>query len=157
MLPKINNDNSVILSAVDDFFKKGFSDGDVLSMHWVKESLDIKEPKKLSEVNRIQFETLQKINMFKTELLTKHNIALRNVRGSGYMVVPPKEQTYYAIEEGVKHFNKGIKKAENLLDNMRISKLNSEDKKRHTDTQVKFSAIKGIMSRQKKDMFLAFR
>lgn len=161
MIPKKKNEENeytvLIQEAIEKFFDKGYQDGDTVSMLWLHDTLKIEEPKTVQQAKAAQFELLTKLDMFKSELLEGHGIALRNIRGVGYIVVPPHDQTRYAMEECVRHINKGMKRADALLDNTRTRLLTISEKKRHTDAVVKFSAVKGIINRQKRDVFLMIR
>jgi len=162
MLPvKTNSDLSkekqIVLKAVKKFLNDDFKDGDIVSMHWLKESLKIKEVTKIEHVTELQWELLIKMEMFKDELLNKHQIALKNIRGSGYMIVPPNKQALYAAEVGLKAFNKGMKKTEKLLDNVRLAQMDNEERRILTDAQVKFSALKGMLNKQRISIFLTFK
>lgn len=156
MLPKTTEEKDVVVSAIEKFFSAKYNDGDIIQMSWIHRALEIKDPRTISDVKASQFDLLQKMEMFKSILLEKHNIALKNIRGEGYMVVPPKDQARYAAAEGIRAFNKGMKRTESLLDNIRIDALSSDEKRKHVDAQVKFSAIKGILNKQKKDVFRLF-
>jgi len=159
MIPKSIEDKetNIVLNGVDTFLESNYSDGDIVSLHWLKNTLKIDEPKTMEEVKGFQWELLNKVEMFKEELLLNHSIALRNVRGNGYMIVPPYQQAEYAADVGIKAMNKGMKKAERLLENTRTEILDDPDKKRHIDAQVKFSAMKGILNKQKINVFALFR
>ena len=160
MLPTQNNitqDKKLVKEAVKKFLDSDFSDGEIVSMHWLKEFLDIKEATKIEQVTDFQWELLTKMEMFKDELLNKHQIALKNVRGSGYMIVPPGQQALYAAEIGIKTFNKGMKKTEKLLDNVRLAQMDNDEKRILTDAQVKFSALKGMLNKQRISIFLTFK
>jgi len=146
----------ISLKAVDTFMESNFKDGDIVSMHWLKEFLQIKEAIRIEDVNNIQWDLLAKMELFKEELLTKHQIALRNVRGSGYLIVPPRQQAEFAVEEGIKAFNKGMRRTDRLLNNVRRNKMDNTENKRHTDAQVKFSAIKNLLKKEKVNIFSIF-
>ena len=148
--------NSVIDGAIDQFDKDQFKDGDIISREWIKWALRIKEPSTVQEYEEMQWLLLSRFEDFKDRLLKDRQIALRNVRGNGYLIVPPGEQAQYAAEKGIRHIRKGIQEADKLLTNVRSEQLTDEERKRHVDTQCRFDGIKGIMSRQKKDVFALF-
>ena len=145
-----------VLSAIDEFFKEKFRDGDIISFHWIKDKLGIREPKTIAEVSVIQFELLSKLEMFRDTLLVEHKVAIRNVRGEGYMIVPPGDQARMAIEEGIKMFSKGMKKADKLLDHARVDEMSDYERTRHTDAQIKIKGIKALLSRERRDAFSLF-
>ena len=152
-----NQQQRVVVTAVEMFLKKGFGDNDIISWLWLKDALCLVEAKTIEEVAGAQFDMLQKVEMFKDELLTRHQIALKNVRGVGYMIIPPGEQAYHAAEVGIKVINSGMRKAERLLENVRLSEMDNTEKQRHTDAQVKFAALKGLMNKERIDVFAIFK
>lgn len=138
--------------AVDDFFAEGFKDGDLISHDWLRMTLAIND----AAVAANAFVIVERLEAFKTVLLDGHQIALQNVRGRGYRVIPPHEQARYAAEEAAKYMAKGLKKADSLLTNTRHAALTEDEKKRHTDTQVRISALGGMISKGKREVFKLF-
>lgn len=128
-----------------------FNDGDTVSLHWLKEAFEIKEPVTVSQAKVFQFKFLSCMDSLKSELLRKHKVALKSIRGEGYQLVPPHEQTDYAVRSGLKKMEKAITGTVDLLDHTRTDLLEADEQKRNTDALVKFSAIQGIMKKQKRD------
>lgn len=128
-----------------------FKDGDSVSHHWLKLHFDMDEPKTAEQLKAFQFEYLGKIEMLKAVLLKEHKVALRTMRGYGYQLVPPSEQTQFAVTRGLVKIGKAIEETVDTLDHTRVNLLSDDEKRQHTDSLVKFSAIKGIMAREKKD------
>jgi len=138
--------------AVDQFLEEKFQDGDLVSHDWLRMVLDIND----AAVAANAFVVVERMEAFKTVLLDGHQIALQNVRGRGYRVIPPHEQARYAAEEAARYMAKGLKKADALLTNTRHESLTTDEKKRHTDTQVRIAALSGMISKGKRDVFLLF-
>src|SRR5690554_5230956 len=84
-----------IADAIESFFREDFQDGDLVSWDWLTYHLHI-TPKAQAEN---QFLMLERVDDFRNELLKEHLIALQNVRGKGYRIVPPAEQAEYAARE----------------------------------------------------------
>ena len=156
MMPLAKNPTSIIDDALAQFDKDGFKDGDIVSHDWIRWALDIKVPARLEEVNELQFLLLSRLDEFRDRLLIERKIALRNVRGDGYLIVPPYDQARYAAEQGLKYIRKGLEKAEELLEHARLDEMSTDERKRHVDAQCKFDGMKGIMTRQKRDVFALF-
>lgn len=138
--------------AVDRFISEGFKDGDLVSHDFLKHLLEINE----SALRHNEFVLLERMESLKTVLLEGHQIALQNVRGRGYRIVPPAEQARFAAEEASRLMAKGMKKASRLIENTRIDALDTDERKRHTDTQVRLAALGGMISKGRRDVFKLF-
>jgi len=138
--------------AVAQFTSGEFDDGDIVSHDWLRMALDVND----SAIKENPFVLLERMESLKTVLLDAHQIALQNVRGKGYRVVPPHEQAHYAAQEAARYISKGLKKADGLLVNTRYDKLTTDESRRHTDTQVRIAALSGMVSKGKRDVFKLF-
>lgn len=160
MLPKQNENIEEIpawlTNAISEFDKDGRKSGDILSHEWIKWALNIPAVKKLSEVDDIQWILLQRVEAFKDYLLKERKIALRTIRGKGYYIVPPSEQAQFAVEEAMRLVRKGLDKGDKILDYARIEEMDNESAKRHTDTQIRMCGIRGIMTKQRRNIFQLF-
>lgn len=141
-----------IADAIEAFFREDFQDGDLVSWDWLTYHLYI-TPKAQAEN---QFLMLERVDDFRNELLKEHLIALQNVRGKGYRIVPPAEQAEYAARELAKYFQKGFTKAKSLLEHTRIDKLSTEESRRHTDAHIRTAALDEMVKRGKRDVFAVF-
>lgn len=142
--------------AVVRFLEDSFKPGDIVSHDWLKWALDLKEPRTADEFREYQWKWLSAIEQFKDELLVNHKIALRNVRGTGYQVVPPEAQAQYAVEHGMKAVRKGIGSAQRLLEHAKIDSMDSDSRRRHIDAQAKMDGLAGMVRRGKRDVFALF-
>ena len=138
--------------AVDLFMDEDYSDGDLVSHDWLRMVLDIND----AAVKANPFVLVERMEGFRSVLLEGHQIALQNVRGRGYRVVPPHEQAHYAATEVARHMKKGLDKADSLLTNTRQGELTTDERKRHTDTQVRVAALAGMVSKGRRDVFQLF-
>jgi DNA-binding winged helix-turn-helix (wHTH) protein len=138
--------------AVDQFIAEGFRDGDLVSHDYLRHLLDIND----AAVHRNEFVILERMEALKTVLLEGHKIALQNVRGRGYRIVPPAEQARFAAEEAARLMSKGLRKSNRLLEHTRLDALDTDERKRHTDTQVRLAALAGMVSKGKRDVFKLF-
>ena len=97
------------------------------------------------------------MDAFRDWLLVERKIALQNVRGEGYRIVPPSEQAQVAAEEAMRLVRKGLEKGDRLMTHARFDQMEADEKRRHTDAHIRLSGIGEMMTRQKKDMFKLFR
>lgn len=141
-----------ISDAVSLYLNEGYSDGDLISHDWLKMALEIND----AALRENEFVLLERMESFKSTLLNNYQIALQSVRGRGYRVVPPSEQARYAAQEAARYIGKGLKKADGLLNNTRLDALDTDERKRHTDTQVRIAALSGMINKGKRDVFRLF-
>lgn len=139
--------------SVDSFMEEGFEDGDLVSHDWLRWALAIND----QAVKENEFVVLERMEAIKSTLLKEHRIALQNVRGKGYRVVPPAEQARYAAEEASRHIRKGVKKADELMRHTRMEALDHDERKRHTDAEARMASLHGMMSRGQRDVFKLFQ
>lgn len=139
--------------AVKSFFESDFSDGDLVSHEWIRWALSINE----QALKENEFILLERMDALKTTLLLDHQIALQNVKGRGYRLVPPAEQAQYAAEELSRYMGKGLQKAGSLLKNTRINTLDTDERRRHTDTEVRVAALAGMVEKGNRDVFALFK
>jgi hypothetical protein len=136
--------------AVQAFDRDKKSDGDMLTHEWIKWALEVREPKTLSDASEIQWVLLSRVEAFKDYLLVERQIALANVRGEGYRILPPCEQARYAAEQALKSIKRGFDQGSKLLTHARLAEMDYEARKRHTDTEVRLAGIKQIVQREKR-------
>ena len=142
-----------LTETVDRFLQSGFEDGDLVSHDWLRWALDIND----QAMRENEFLLLERMDALKTALLYEHQIALQNVRGRGYRVVPPNEQARYAAEEVSRYMSKGLRKANSLLTHTRLNQLDRDERRRHTDTEVRVAALAGMVEKGNRDVFALFK
>lgn len=143
-------------NAIDQFIADDKKDGDVITHDWLSWALEIPEPKTVDEARSVGFLRLDRVEEFRHYLLTERKIALQNVRGYGYRIVPPNEQAHLGVSIAVHGIRKGLDEANKYLENTRIESLTSDEAKTHTDAQIKISGLRSLMRRQKKDVLALF-
>jgi len=141
------------VSAYDKDDKKA---GEMLSHDWIKWALLIPAIKTLKQAEEIQWLLLSRVDAFKDYLLTERKVALQTVRGTGYYIVPPNDQARFAVEEAMRLIRKGLNKGERILDNAKLEEMDIEARKRHVDTQVRMSGVRGILLKQRRSVLQLF-
>lgn len=143
--------------AVDKFDGDNYGDGDMLSHDWVRWALDVPVPKSVDDSLAMQWMMLTRMDEFREHLLTVRKIALQNVRGKGYRIVPPREQAEYAATKAMDGVKKALVSCDRLMVHTRTDELNEIEHKRHTDAHIRLCGIKDMVRRQRKDVFLLFK
>lgn len=159
MLPKKQNDNAFpvwLARAIDAYDKDSRKDGDLLTHEWIKWALDIPIPATLDQATEQQWMLLTRLDAFRDYMLVNRKIALQNVRGAGYRIVPPSEQARYAAEQAMSLIKRGIENGEKLMTHTRMAELSTDEQKRHTDAHLRLCGIKSMVARQRRDVFRLF-
>lgn len=131
--------------AVTAFIREGFKPSEPVLHSWFFGAFGIIEPDKCGSVNeaqRAQLAYLGNMEALKKELLEEHQIALRSVRGVGYEIVPPTEQTQWAQQEIKAELGKAVRTGRARLINVQLDMLTDEQKKENMDAQAKLSFFK---------------
>jgi hypothetical protein len=158
MLPEKRDEAPQWLSrAISMFDKDSRKDGDMLSHDWIKYALDIPAAKTIDQATEQQWVLLTRLDAFRDYLLVERKVALQNIRGEGYRIVPPSEQAQVAAEQAMKMIKKGLDHGDRLMTHTRVNMLSNDEQKRHTDAHLRLCGIKDMVRRQKKDVFKLFQ
>ena len=142
--------------AIEMFDADTHTDGDLLSHVWLKHALDVPKPRRLDEVDELQWLLLGRLDAFRDYLLVERKTALQSVRGHGYRIVPPAEQARVAVEEAMRLVKRGLEKGDRLMTHTRTEELSVEESRRHTDAHIRLSGIGAMLKKQKRDVFRLF-
>ena len=139
--------------AEKDFLDGGFGPGDTVSYDWLYEKFGIERPTGTTLLEQAQRAELLFLGNFKSlegALLKDHQIALKNVRGVGYMVVAPGDQTKWADHEGMTDIKKGIRKMAGRIANVDLTALDSDQRRENADYLAKVAALRAMVRESKK-------
>lgn len=124
--------------------------GDLLPHEWLCEKFKLNKPKygTQEDFDRFSFEYLQNITSLSQYLLEEHSIALQNVRGRGYRVVPPEEQVDVAKKQAKAEIHRAVRKYAAHLEHIRYDELSVEKQRERDDEAAKLSQMRQMMRRQ---------
>lgn len=128
-----------------------FKEGDMISMDWLHRHFDIQKPEVCSfdAFQKYQFELMAATDGFKNELLEVYQIAIANVRGEGYRILPPNQQTGYAEKKFLGDIGKSVRKAASILSNINFDRLDDKERKENADAKGRIAAIFTMSKKQK--------
>jgi len=126
-----------------------FTPGAVISMQWLHESFKITKPMDgtFDDFQKYQFKFLEAIDGFKNELLENHRMAIVNIRGEGYRVLQPKEQTEYAESKFKRDIKKCAFKAVSILTHTKFDALDDSERKANADAKCRIAAMYAMSKR----------
>lgn len=145
--------NEYLKSAIERFDEDDLKDGDMLTHEWMAWALDIPAVTSLEQVKQNQFLVMERVEEFKNYLLTDRKIALETCRGIGYRIVPPNDQARHAAYESMRMVKRGLEKGIKIITNTRTEELSNDERKTHTDAEVRLIGIAGMMKKQRRDVF----
>ncbi|MBM0211843.1 hypothetical protein ALQ72_01117 [Pseudomonas syringae pv. maculicola] len=139
------------------FHADKFADGQLISHDWLTWALNLPKPTTAAEMVNCQFVILDRVEQFKEALLTQYQIYIVSVRGKGYRIVPPSDQAFIAIDTAMRGVRREFSKCKEVMKHTRLGELDADQVKRHTDAQVKVSAITGMIGKGKREVFGLFK
>jgi hypothetical protein len=98
-----------------------------------------------AELAKLELQYLNQLQGFQTALLQEHQVALANVKGEGYRIVKPSEQTPWAERQGVNEIRKAIRKLAERLTNVDFLALGAEDRKVNADALARLGMLGGML------------
>jgi len=127
-----------------------FQYGDVITKEWLVEHFGLEQPKRGTawEFQKFQFELLEAMEGFKERLLVEHKMALENVRGRGYRVLQPSEQTGYSLRQFKIAVAREVRKAADILQNVNASLLTQDEQRENIEARGKLAAIHSFTRKQ---------
>lgn len=135
--------------AVEVFLATNPKPGDIVSHDQLDEWLGIDESTvtDFESAQRLQFIRLSRIEAFKGELLLDHQIYVENVRGEGYRVVPPKDQSSAAEEFTRRTIAQAISKGISVAKNVNGNELTDAQRKENADAIARLANLR-LMTRK---------
>lgn len=129
--------------AVLDLLKEGATPGKLITHAWLNQHLrlDVRAPD-------YEWKKLQGTVSFRQKLLVDHKIHLSSVRGKGYVLVAPENQTNVAVNEASTIIGKTIKTTVTRLTNVALEQLSDAKKKENTDALARMAALGGMTIKQ---------
>lgn len=129
--------------AVADLISEGVEPGRIVTHEWLDQHLRL--DRKLKDY---PFKRLSGVEAFKTQLLVENKIHLQTIRGKGYVIVAPEDQTKVAVEDAMNGIGKSIQKGVLRLTNVDAERLSDDGRKENADALSRLAALGGMAKRQ---------
>lgn len=134
-------------NAIDKF---DFDYGAEISHKWFFEAFGIPMPDNKTfhkDGKKAQLEFMANFKKLEEYLLEEKQIALKSIRGQGWQVVVPAEQTEWSVEEGAKEMKKALKKMYHRQLNVNDALLTADQKRENSDALAKTSMLHGMIKK----------
>lgn len=136
-----------------------YGDGKLISHQWLKEKFGFKKLQLedfesledfLKSYDNQQMAYCTCVESLRMELLKQEKMYFRNVRGDGYSILRPEEQTQYGYDSFVDDIKKDIKKANLIMSNVLQVDLSQQAK--DNDLRAKFGVMRQMLGSIKSGM-----
>jgi hypothetical protein len=120
-----------------------FDYGSIINKEWLMDAFEINTPDYGSAQVFIDagFEFMQNMDLFRECLLEDYQMCLVNIRGQGYQIIPPRQQSDYAMTRLRKTLSHEINRTVRTLTHINEQLLSQDDIKRRDEQQGKIAAL----------------
>ena len=141
--------DKVYISAAETAYAL-YTYGSVIPKNWLVSQFCLTQPSHGSkkDFDEFAFEFLQNIEGFKSEMLKSYKMHLESVRGVGYRIVLPKEQTDVAMSRLKDKVSTEIRKAVDVLQNVNENLLELDDLRKRDESIGKIAALSAFQKRR---------
>lgn len=127
-----------------------FRYGDLITHEWLHKHLEVEIPEEgtRQEFEEAQWQLVEGVESFKQMMLEQHLMALQNVRGQGYRLVPPPEQTMVGMSQFRKDLASALGKCRDVLSYVNRDQLTDEQQRQNADAMGKLAGLKAFARKQ---------
>lgn len=138
-------------SLLDEIQNK-FNPGDLIPHEWLKHKFTLEKLRYedfegtddfVQAIQMQQFAYMTLIDSLRWQLLEERSAYLKNIRGDGYTVLPPPEQTKYGYDEFMKTVKSAIKQADLIMNN--VLSVPIEQQAKDNDLRARCSMLKQML------------
>ena len=129
-------------NAAAELFAGQYSHGEIIPHDVLREALRLPEPS--GRLTREEWESwrlalVAQVDALAAWLLEEKNLCLKNVQGQGYMILPPAEQTTFAVKQGRKKIRAELRKMGRRLSFIDHASLSQDERKANADALARLS------------------
>lgn len=130
-----------------------YGDGSLIKHEWLKDKFGLKElaledyetvSDFLKAIEIQQFAYMSLVDKLRWELLKEYKMYIRNVRGEGYEILRPQDQTQYGYDSFIDDVKKAIRVAGLIMNN--VQQVNFAQQAKDNDLRAKFGIMKQMLS-----------
>lgn len=130
-----------------------FGDGSLIKHEWLKEKFGLKElaledyetvSDFLKAIEIQQFAYMSLVDKLRWELLSEYKMYIRNIRGEGYEILRPEDQTQYGYDSFIDDVKKAIRVTGLIMNN--VQKVDLTQQAKDNDLRAKFGIMKQMLS-----------
>ena len=146
-----------LLGGIIEEILTNHADGSLISHEWLRKKCGLETPiisdfadtrEFLETYQATQFAYMGIVDAIRWELLENENVYLKNVRGDGYEILSPRDQTQFGYDRFIDNLRKLMKETTLIMNNVKA--VNSEQQAKDNDLRAKYSAMKMMLESIKK-------
>jgi len=118
-----------------------------ITKKWLDKHLELNQGKTREDFKQYLMDYMHAVDQFKDELLREHCIAIKSIRGIGYEIISPSEQTNYAYQIGLQTILKGISKMVDTMTFVDKDKLTSDERQDNANGLAKAAMMVGMVKK----------
>lgn len=135
--------------AIKKFREEQFEPGKIIPTEWFWQVFGEVDPDTEASISpkeygRRKLFFVAQLQLLQDELLEEDEIALVNVYGKGYQIIPPKDQTKFAIERAKRAIGREIRRASKTLEHIKLEQLSAAEKEENLQARSKIAALHGM-------------
>jgi hypothetical protein len=111
------------------------------------QALRLELPKTVEDKTRFDLDFLSGVDSFRRELLEKHCIAFKSIRGEGMQWMAAQEQVEYAIEERDRLMGKALRFGARTMLYLRSDQLTNDERANHADQLARHAKLASVIKR----------
>jgi len=130
-----------------------FRYGEIITFEWLYDSFNIEKPKDFTswkDSKKAQLEFLSNFKKLEEYLLEERQMALKNIRGKGYEIVTPAEQTAWAMQVGSNEIKNALHNMYERQINVNHKLLTTDEKKENSDAIARTSMLGSMIKKFEK-------
>ena len=129
-----------------------YGDGSLIKHEWLKDKFGLKNLSLedyetvsdfLKAIEIQQFAYMSLVDKLRWELLSEYKMYIRNIRGEGYEILRPEDQTQYGYDSFIDDVKKAIRVAGLIMNN--VQKVDLTQQVKDNDLRAKFGIMRQML------------
>ena len=132
-----------------------FKVSETIPHEWLKAKFNIKYPARseyecdedyIGALQLHQFAYMTLTDKLRMDMLKSYQYWIINIRGDGYAILPPKDQTEWAYDNAKDEVKKALSRSVLIMSNVRSGDIPAEQRTKDNDTAARLSMLRQMVS-----------
>lgn len=129
-------------AAIVKMREDGLTYGDIITHEEMYNLIGVPMPEKLTgfrDIKQAQLAYIHNVEKIRRELLEEDQMDMQNVRGIGYQIVNPNEQTSKAMGDMMADIKRVLRRTAGRIGFVDLARLSAEEQRENTDARARLS------------------